>query len=282
MKKVVSVVLMMILLLPCMVKAEALSENDEQVQNLYKKYIEKALFLPSYVDGKFNLETADNLNKAKLVSYYGNISNTSESTDSKTGVTTETIASQVWDEAYHAYFGPDETVAKITKGEKSSCLVFEYDSTSNNYQRAMSCGLAVGPLGSYIDSASKQETTITLNIKLYEFNQDKNTILLGNENISVPSFDKKSLEKYNAYLNTYKYVFKKASDNNYYFYSVENMKDAKEYKVSTTANTNTKTTTTKKVSNPNTADKNIVLLLTTGIIMFAIILYSGKKLFVRR
>ena len=60
------------------------------------------------------------------------------------------------------------------------------------------------------------------------------------------------------------------------------MKDAKEYKVSTTANTNTKKTTTKKVSNPNTADKNIVLLLTTGIIMFAVILYSGKKLFVRR
>ena len=39
------------------------------------------------------------------------------------------------------------------------------------------------------------------------------------------------------------------------------MKDAKEYKVSTAANTNTKKTTTKKVSNPNTADKNILMLL---------------------
>ncbi len=283
MKKVVSVVLMMILLLPCMVQAETLSENDEQVQNLYKKYITKgeSWSIPILtVTDKFNLKTASSLDKMKLVSYWGvdekTLTKNTENTEEIEEISAENFAKQ-----YKNYFGPDEEPIKLTKDE-AFCLVFFYDSATNTYKRYTGgCGLGVAPSGDYIDSASKTDDSITINVKWYETSENK--MYLNGKEVAVSSLDKKGIsEKYNDYLNTYRYVFKKASDNNYYFYSVENMKDAKEYKASATTNTSTKTTTTKKVSNPNTADKNIFLLLTTGIIMFAVILYSGKKLFVRR
>ena len=59
------------------------------------------------------------------------------------------------------------------------------------------------------------------------------------------------------------------------------MDNALEYK-NTNSNGNSKTTVTKKVSNPNTADKNVVLLLGTGIILTLVIFYSGKKLLIRK
>lgn len=81
------------------------------------------------------------------------------------------------------------------------------------------------------------------------------------------------MKKYKEYVDTYKYTFKKASDGEYYFYSVENLKDAKEYKSSTTT---VKKTSTKE-TNPKTSDTNLFVLLGIGISMVLIIVFSSRK-----
>ena len=166
--------------------------------------------------------------------------------------------------------------------------------TTDDYEMYSACG-GIMPVSAYVKTATKDSDSIVVNVKYYlDENASTNTTedrTIGNldaknnfKNIKINKSLQQSdiINNYDKYIDTYKFTFKKASDNNYYFYSVENKSDGVVYEVSKNNVVTNVKTETKKVSNPNTADKNIALLITTGIIMFAVILYSGKKLFVRR
>ncbi len=303
MKKVVAVVLMMILLLPCMVQAESLEIDNTEIKRIIELYELESTLNPGLgvvlmQEGKtkqFNINSISNEMVGRYI--YLKADTDKVKHDQKCPFDSNNDCSimtkQTYEDIYKELFGPSLELKKNTDKEAALCNVYTYDATSDSYYTASRCGFTGVTYDSYVLRAEKNtnDETILVYLKGYELHatEDSSSSELFNlDGTSTEIKLKNDLTKnkikneYSDYINTYKFTFKKASDNNYYFYSVENMKDAKEYKASATTNTSTKTTTTKKVSNPNTADKNIFLLLTTGIIMFAVILYSGKKLFVRR
>ncbi len=94
----------------------------------------------------------------------------------------------------------------------------------------------------------------------------------SNQSMPVASFDVKEVNsKYGDYIQTHKITFKKASDDNYYFYSTEHLNDAKEYKVDISKG-NT------KVSNPKTAYQNIIIVTIVGIACLGILFTCSKRL----
>ncbi len=308
MKKVVAVVLMMILLLPCMVQAETLSIDSNEVKSLNEKYkltkdeggthiYNDHVYIYNPDAKKVNsVENMSNLNFVILTGILGNMKYTEEERQTLPNGNAGSalyyvVTKEDYNKAFANIFGPDVSVKNITEYSNTSLAcgkIYIYNAEKDNYEAYQGCGgLDTGVYKKgYIKDASLEKDSIIVNLKYYIYDKNNKTISsFDNKNKNMPVKDGEDQSevssKYNDYLYTSKFTFKKASDNNYYFYSVENMDNALEYK-NTNSNGNSKTTVTKKVSNPNTADKNVVLLLGTGIILTLVIFYSGKKLLIRK
>lgn len=186
------------------------------------------------------------------------------------------ITSDTYKTAFKYVFGPDVSLIQYKEQDKidgSACYTFTYDSTKDNYYTATRCGGTGTKLNSFIVSVSKSTdgNYITMHMKpytVYTFTNKIANLTSTDENdaISVSSIKIDTIKtNYADYIDTYQLSFKKASDSNYYIYSVENLKDAKEYKDSSTTN---KTKVSKAETNPKTSDVNVFEYI--GIVLCAI------------
>ena len=318
MKKVVSVVLMMILLLPCMVKAETLDVSLDKAETIMKSltdvYIsnENLFSKDSYI--------VDSISKSELIGSamkvtYDELKPVSACKDEskRTSITTDQFINKLNEGLKKYFINKTVSMDDIKKLSSSSPYKITYgkilgSDVSTTEITVIDEGTSVKLLspcdGQFssepyafgkIEKALEDDNYVYVYQKVVFAKYSDSNDWKGNSDTYVvdgykdyarkekrSTFKREDTTKIDySYYNTYKYTFKK-QDGKYYFTRVENMKDAKEYKVSTAANTNTKKTTTKKVSNPNTADKNILMLLATGIIMFVLVLHSGKKLFLKK
>lgn len=299
MKRILKLLLIGVMVIfPNVVHAETLDVNSKEVKDLVGKYqldsnymFTYSIFLPKT---KNSIENLTDGQFVTMTTELGNISYKEETRQTlpngQEGQSLWRIATkEEYNKAFAFVFGPNVSVKQITEmGQDTSCGSYVYNSKNDNYEAYQACG-GTSPLSTYIKSASKDTNSIAINIKAYDKVDDlavsngKNYITpvgeKANTNMPVNSYDSKEVDqKYGEYLNTYKFTFKKASDNNYYFYSVENLNDAKEYKLSNEKG-NTKVTITKKEQNPKTADQNIVMISIVGIGCLGILFTCTKKLF---
>ncbi len=286
MKKIVKLFIMGILVLfPCMVHAETLDVNSNEVKDLVKKYNIGGMYF--YRFKNYNIDTMTDGDFASFTTYLNdqlieNNKTQRPGTFNGYNITLSVITKEIYNQGFKNIFGPDVSVKSLSQGaEDTFCGTYKYNSTSDDYQAYEACG-GLWPFDYYVNSATKEDQKITIDIKGLSIIDG--SVILGSNEKKVPLKDlglnndtsvlnENFLKQYKDYADTYKYTFKKASDNNYYFYSVENLKDAKEYKSSTT--TITKTSTKEK--NPKTADSNLLVLISIGIIMVVIIAFSGRK-----
>ena len=122
----------------------------------------------------------------------------------------------------------------------------------------------------YYEEFLKEKTEDHFYIKTYRISPK--TFIKTMDKKTNAAYDEEYFKVLGDYIDSYKYTFKKANDGEYYFYSVENLKDAKKYKTN-----NTKVTETKKEKNPKTADSNIIVISMTGIVCLALIIICSKK-----
>lgn len=285
MKRVLKLVLIGIMVIfPSVVHAETIDVNAKEVKTLVSKYNIGDMNFYEFKD--YNIDTMKDAQFAAFTSYLNYQLFDKNKTErigsfNEHNVTFSVITKEIYNQGFKNVFGPDISVKSSQLNTSEFCGTYEYNTTSDDYQAYEACGFTA-PFDFYVDSATKTNQSIIINLK--GTSRDNNYIYLGSnekkvdlENLGVKNSDlvlkEDFLKKYKSYLNTYKYTFKKASDGEYYFYSVENLKDAKEYKSSTTT---VKKTSTKE-TNPKTSDANLLLLIGVGISMIFIIVFSSKK-----
>lgn len=292
MKRVLKLLLIGVMVIfPNVVHAETLDVNSKEIKTLNEKYkfVGKigAFSLTSlYYEKNYTIDKMSDEEMVHFLSSSSVIENIKEESFDKDKNYDYTLAPSDYNNGFKKFFGPDVTVKNVIGEEASMCRNFWYDKENDIYKMSTRCG-GTGPgANSYITSASKNDKNIIVNVKAYGYVYDeeiakgKKYILpldifaneKANTNMPVNSYDSKEVDqKYGEYLDTYKFTFKKASNGEYYFYSVENMKDAKEYKVSVSKGNN-------KVSNPKTADQNIVIISVVGIVCLGILFTCSRKL----
>lgn len=219
-------------------KKEELDINSTEVKKLVDKYtlggtltLNDIYFIHST---EKNISNLSNDEFALMASYLNSFPNAKEDTRNDTSLYL-VITKDEYNEAFKNTFGPDVEVKSATKASKAYCGSYIYNATNDNYEALQACG-GVWPMGSYLVSASKDNNNIYIYEKAYSIDPGEDEVYIYSMNkednkIKVSSYEDSYVkENYNDYLDTYKFTLKKASDNNYYFYSVENLNDAKEYK----------------------------------------------------
>ncbi len=290
MKRILKLLLIGVMVIcPNIVHAETLDINSSIVKELDKKYLltgDNGYYshiknLYYILSEKFDINSDEKI--VEMLSYLSS----NMHTVTVSGIEFVGLTVEEYENNFKEIFGPDAKLKQITDINSTNCMALHYDKTANVYYSG-NCGSSGPGYYQYIKSASQDNSNIYINVKTYgpvydeeiakgkkyivpldDFDENLNT------NMPVNSYDSKEVDqKYGNYLDTYKFTFKKASDNKYYFYSVENLNDAKEYKVDVSKGN---VQTHKKEKNPKTADQNIIMISIIGIFSIFVFVKCSQK-----
>ena len=217
---------------------EELDINSDEVKELVEKY---NLTTINLIDGRNLYSIAEtgnikrDLSNLKIDEYSAIIAKSSfvagnDNADIRT--------IDEYNSVFKKVFGPDVQVVKYEG--KNYCGLITYNKKTNSFEPVGICSGWGDSAAAFTYKATKDNEFIRIQTKAYilaNIGDDYPTVeLFEFDNASdgdnvITEVDRKTFDatKYADYLDTYEFSFKKASYGKYYFYSVENLKDAKEY-----------------------------------------------------